>query len=691
MKSPQTPQTAGLPEGGASPRDRQGSGAPLPATPSVPPVATDGAAASAAPQDRLRPPAGSGEGAAAEGLIVEGETASARPAPVADAAPASAPAAEPSGQGEGTPPRSAREEEKSTRQAAAGAAAAEAGPASQPAPGPGTAAAEGANPAPAAPAAPPSSPGRILAYVSAGLVIALAQGMRQGFSSVNIPTIAGDLGITTTEASWLMAAYLIPRSSLPLMLIKIRSQFGLRRFAEVGIVSYVLVSFLTVWTDDLRSAVVIEFLAGIASGSLSSLAFLYILEPLPQAWKMRFGLPMAMCAMMIGTPLARVVSPPLIGDGGLAGIHLTGLGMAVLSLALVFRLPLTPVPHQKVIKPLDLVSFLLIAFGFGGMVVGCIMGPIHFWTAVPWIGWLLAAAIAALATAAMIEIRRENPLLDVRWLASPAMLHLTAALFLFRLILSEQSAGAPRMFQVLGVSAGQLVVLFAVICLATVIGALACVAWIKPGREPQFHLVALALIAAGAWMDSHATIDTRPAQMLISQVMIGVAGMLFMPPAMMAGLMAALKKGPNYILSFVIVFLSTQSIGGALGSGAFTTLINWRQAAHLQALAEQLQATSTQTLAAIAARAAQLAPQIADPALLRGQAMAQIAQEAGIQAYVMAYNDVYFLTFLIALAGGAALLLHLLRDRLHLRLSPPDADPAPATPSAIPPDSKARP
>ena len=36
-------------------------------------------------------------------------------------------------------------------------------------------------------------------------------------------------------------------------------------------------------------------------------------------------------------------------------------------------------------------------------------------------------------------------------------------------------------------------------------------------------------------------------------------------------------------------------------------------------------------------------------------------------------------------------LLHLLRDRLHLRLSPPDADPAPATPSAIPPDSKARP
>ncbi|AWX93191.1 hypothetical protein DPM13_08610 [Paracoccus mutanolyticus] len=53
----------------------------------------------------------------------------------------------------------------------------------------------------------------------------------------------------------------------------------------------------------------------------------------------------------------------------------------------------------------------------------------------------------ALTLAVVIELHRKAPLLDIRWLASPAMLHLTVTLLLFRLVLSEQGAGAPRMFQ----------------------------------------------------------------------------------------------------------------------------------------------------------------------------------------------------------------------------------------------------
>ncbi|KGB81736.1 MFS transporter [Rhodovulum sp. NI22] len=513
--------------------------------------------------------------------------------------------------------------------------------------------------------------------MAASVLLALSQGLGQGFVSTNIPQFAGDLGITTTDASWLMAAYMIPRASLPLMLIKIRTQFGLRRFAEIGIAIYVLVAFASVWISDLRSAVVVQFLSGAAAAPLSTLAFLYMLEPLGQAWKMRLGLPMALAFLMTMPSLARVISPALIGDGDLTWVHLTALGLAMISLAMVFRLPLKPVPHQKVIQPLDFLSFGLIFFGFGGFVVGFIMGPIHWWTAEPWIGVLIVVAIAALTLAVIIELNRKNPLLDIRWLVTPAMLHLTIALFLFRLILSEQSAGAPRMFQVLGVTPSQMVTLFSVICAASILGGLACVAWIKPNREAYFHLVALILIGTGAWMDSHSTMDTRPEQFLISQAMIAFAGMLFMPTALMAGLLAALKKGPNYLLSFVIVFLSTQSIGGVLGSGAFLSIINWRQALHFQVLSEQFQITNGITTAEIARRMAELAPQISDPAILQAQAVSLMAQDAAKQAYVMAYNDAYFLTFLVAIAGAAALHLHLFRDWLWLRKFAPALTPTP--------------
>ncbi|MFC3167430.1 MFS transporter [Paracoccus fontiphilus] len=533
--------------------------------------------------------------------------------------------------------------------------------------------------APAAPVVHPPLPvPRALAYMGAAVMLALSQGLGQGFVSTNIPQIAGDLGITTTQASWLMAAYMIPRASLPLLLIKIRTQYGLRRFAEVGIIAYVVVAFISVWISDFRSAVVVQALSGAAAAPLSTLAFMYMLEPLSPQWKMRLGLPAAMAVMMAGPTLARVVSPALIGDGGLTGIHLTALGMAMVSLMLVFRLPLRPVPHMKVIEPLDFLSFVLVGFGFAGLTIGFVMGPIHDWTDAPWIGALLAGSVASLAVAVAVELNRRAPLLDIRWLVSPAMLHLTATLFLFRLILSEQSAGAPRMFQALGVAPSQMTGLFAIIVAASLGGGLACVAWMRPNRVAVLHLVALLLLAGGAFMDAHATIDTRPEQMILSQVLIGFAGMLFLPPAMMAGLVQALARGPQYLLSFVIVFISTQSLGGVLGSGLFTTFINHRQAAHYATLAEQLATGDPATGQAIAGRIAALADQIPDAALRKVQALGQVAQGAQAQSVVLAYNDAYLLTALIALAAATALVLHLGRDRLALRMAPPtNPDPNP--------------
>ncbi|TKW66085.1 MAG: MFS transporter [Paracoccus denitrificans] len=524
------------------------------------------------------------------------------------------------------------------------------------------------NPPQAAPvAAPPFVPKPLpltLGYIGAATVIALTQGLAQGFVSTNLPQIAGELGVSTTQASWLMAAFLIPRASLPLLLIKLRTQYGLRRFAEWAIVAYLIVAAGALAVSDLRSAFVMQFIAGMAAAPLSTLAFLYMLEPLPQQWKLKLGLPMVLALISTGPLLARVISPALMGDHGWGGLHLMTLGMAAISLGLVYALPLASPPKIKVIATLDIVSWLLIAIGFGGLTVAFIMGATYWWTQTAWIGWVLAGAVVTLTLAVVIELQRKSPLLDIRWLTSPAMVHLTVTLLLFRLILSEQSAGAPRMFQMMGVTQGQLVPLFALISLATVLGGLALIPFMKPERVPILHVIALLLIAVGAWMDSNSTIDTRPAQMMESQAMIAFAGAFFMAPAMMRGLLAAFARGPNYILSFVIVFLSTQSLGGAMGSGLFSTFINHRQAMHMQVLREGLTGADPLTMQAVTARATALASQIADPALRKAQAVAMIAQDATSQSYVMAYNDAYLLTALTAAAALAVLILHMMRDAI---------------------------
>ncbi len=546
---------------------------------------------------------------------------------------------------------------------------------------PATAPAPEASAAPAAgPAAPPAPPPPLriaLAYIAAAIVIGLTQGLAQSFVTTNIAQIAGELGVTTTQATWLSVAFAAPRASMPILLIKIRTQYGLRRFAEIAIVIYLVVALGALTISDLRSALVMQFLAGMASAPLSSLAFMYMLQPLSPKWKMRLGLPVVMATVALGPSVARVISPALMADSGWTALHTMTLGMAAVSLGLVYWLPLTSPPRQKVIAGLDLVSWLLIAIGFGGLTAVFTMGAIYWWTEIPWLGWTLAASIAALTLAAMIELNRKAPLLDVRWLASPAILHLTVTLLVFRLILSEQSSGAPRMFQVLGVTQDQLVTIFAVISAGTVLGALALIPFMTPKRVPLFHVIALALVAVGAWLDSHSTIDTRPAQMMLSQGMIAFAGTLFLAPAMMQGLMSALARGPNYILSFIIVFLSTQSLGGVMGSGLFLTFINHRQALHLQLMREELTTADPVVMQAIGQRVAALTSQIVDPVARQAQAVAMIAQDATNQAYVMAYNDAYQLTALVAAFAFCVLVLHMFRDWLAARLSP--AAPAPAT------------
>ncbi|ARO15841.1 major facilitator transporter (plasmid) [Ketogulonicigenium robustum] len=533
------------------------------------------------------------------------------------------------------------------------------------------------------------TPVKALPYFLAALLTGLATGLGQGFVMTNLPQIAGDLGVDTTDASWLLAAYMIPRSVLPLILTKVRSQIGLRRFTEFSIVAFVAVAFASLWITDFRSALIVQFLSGSAAAPLMTLTFLYMLEPLSPPAKIKIGLPVIMTVILIGPSFARVISPSLIGDGGLMGVHTASLGLALLSFAVVWLLPLQAPPPEKVIQAEDFISFALIGFGFSGIVIGAVMGPIYWWTAAGWIGALIAASVGALAAAIIVELRRPTPLIDFRWLATPAMLHLTLTLLLFRLVLSEQSAGAPRMFQVLGVGQGQLVGLFSVICVASIIGGLICVIWIRPTREAAMHAAALVLIALAAYLDSHSTVDTRPHQFLFSQSLIAIASMLFMPPAMMMGMMAALRKGPQYILSFIIVFISTQSLGAVLGSGLFNTFTNHQQVLHLATLTEQLVPSDPLVQASIARQSAALALQNPDMAANRQQSVTQMVTDASQQAWVMAYNDAYKLISLVALVALAALVLHVLRDKLAARLQAVTA-PTP-TPASAPAPAGAQP
>jgi hypothetical protein len=198
--------------------------------------------------------------------------------------------------------------------------------------------------------------------------------------------------------------------------------------------------------------------------------------------------------------------------------------------------------------------------------------------------------------------------------------------------------------------------------LVVLAGALAsgavCAAIMKPGREWLIHAVSLLLVAIGSYMDSQSTILTRPEQMYVSQFLVSFASGLFLPPALTIGMGAALKRGPSYILSFIVVFLATQKIGGYLGSALYGTFVQWREQFHSNRLVAHLASTDPLVTSRLKQLGGTYGKVLTDPNQQSVQGAALFAKQVQQQAYALAYNDSFLLTAWLSLVALAILLIH---------------------------------
>jgi MFS family permease len=520
-------------------------------------------------------------------------------------------------------------------------------------------------------------PARALAYMLASVTLAMTQQIGANLVNTNVYQIQGELGATIAETNWLIAAYMAPNVSLSIALIKIRMQYGLRNFAEMSLAGFVLAAFLNlVFVHDLPSAVVVRFMSGMAAAPMSSLAFFYMIEPLPPQKKLTVGLSLALTNTTLGIPVTRLISPWLLEIGGFHGLTLFEMGLAMVAFGFVFALPLTTPPRVKWIGPLDIVSYLLIAIGFGSIAVALSLGRIYWWFEAPWLGWLFVLAVICLTLAVIVEWHRDSPLIDIRWLTSPATLHFAGAILLMRIVLAEQTVGASNFFQALGIQNEQTMPLYSVILCAILAGGVTCALLLRPGRENWFYGTALACVALGAWLDSGATSQTRPHDIWLSQALVAYGSGLFLPAAMAQGMGGAIARGPIYILSFITVFLFTQSIGGLLGSAIFGTFITLRTTFHFNVLAEHFVLSDPFFAQRVSQFGGIYSHVLTDPTLLRAEGVTLLTQRATQEAIVLAYNDAFMLISAIASLALVGLLAHLAYLQLRKRAAPPAAQPA---------------
>ncbi|ARR56609.1 MFS transporter [Rhizorhabdus wittichii DC-6] len=502
---------------------------------------------------------------------------------------------------------------------------------------------------PGSPANPDHPSRRRMGYFAIGCLIGVTGGLGNALVTVNLNFAQGTLGLNSDEATWLTAAYFMTNVTANLLLVKFRQQFGLQMFIRYMLAAYAVTALAHLLVHDFWTSVAVRAASGIAASGLSTLTVLYLSQGM-SAPKRLAGIMIGISIPQLATPLARVLSPGLLIWGDWHMLYWFELGMTLATLAAVMSLPLPPSERVHAFEKLDFLTFALLAPGLWLLVAVLSEGRIQWWAERPWIGWSLAGSIALIAAALVVEHHRVNPLINTRWLGTREMVRLIAVASSIRILLSEQAFGSVGLLTTLGMLNDQMVTLNLVIIVASVAGIAAAVLTFRPANVARPLTIAVILIAIGSFMDADTTNLTRPSSFYVSQAIIGFASLLFMAQAIVIGIARTLLAGTKHFISFIVLFSLSQSIGGLVGSALLGTFQVVREKYHSHELVQSIVMNDPQVAARIGAGARSLGGVIGDPVLQGAQGAALLARTVTREANILAYNDVFLLIGVLAVA-----------------------------------------
>jgi MFS transporter, DHA2 family, multidrug resistance protein len=474
-------------------------------------------------------------------------------------------------------------------------------------------------------------------------------------ANVALPYIAGGLGVSEDEASWVVTTYLVANAISLTASSFMAKRFGRKTFYVTCVVLFTVSSVLCGFAWNIQSLLLFRVLQGLGGGGMVPISQSILADAFPPA-KRGQGFALFGVAVVVAPVIGPTLGGWLADNYGWAWCFLINGPVGILSIMLVLLILQESGAASEQRRRLkaeglrfDLVGFLLIATFLGALEVVLDRGQEDDWLGSSFIITFMVICVLAFVLMIPWEITRRNPVVDIKLLASRQFGSCFIVMIASGAILIATTQFLPQLVQLnfgytatwagLVLSPGGLVTM----AMMFVVGRLS-------GHVQPKYLIAAgaAIVALSMYSLTNLYGDVDFWFFAWSRISIGVG-----LPLIFISITTASYDGipPDKTDQASALMNMARNVGGSMGVSLATNVLAHRGQFHQSRLSEHAIPSSVQYQDTLQRMTEYFAAQGSSLAQAQQQAFAWIGQQVQLQASFLAYIDVFWTLMLVSAAA----------------------------------------
>ena len=478
--------------------------------------------------------------------------------------------------------------------------------------------------------------------------------------NVALPQMAGNLGATQQEISWVSTGYILSNVVVLPMTAFFTERIGRQRYLTISIFIFIIASFFCGTSNSLVELVIWRIIQGAGGAALLSTAQATLRQIFPREQQ-----GMVQAIFLLGIIVAPTLGPTLGGwitdNYSWSWCFYINIPIGIASAFLVSTFLKDPPGHQIRRGQVDWLGISLLTAGIGSLQWVLEEGNSKDWFSDPWI--VRFSVVAGVCLVAMLwwelSSRNRSPVVNFRVLKNR---ELAASIFLF-IALGFGLYGGVFIFPLFTQTLLHFTPTETGLALmpggvATAVTALIC-GWVlngaRPLADPRVLIgIGLALFVVSMWDLGHLTTAAGEADVRLALVIRGAGlGFLFTPINNVA--YASLKPSEAQQASGLINL--SRQLGGSFGIAILATYVTVHTQIHRVDLLANVYPGNPLVDERVRALTATLITRGYDPEAAHRGAMALLDQETMRQAAMLSYNDAWLLLLLTFIVVSPAIFL----------------------------------